>query len=84
MSEKKTNTETKNPQWNLVQDKAYYTIEKDGSRIRKTKSVTIAVGWEETSQKGLKYISFSTVLNAPTTDVDGKVKFVLFPYEKKA
>jgi|GEM_PF-2489239 len=80
------NDETQNqkPNWKLVQDKAYYTIQKDGSRVRKTKNIDMAVGWDRESDKGMTYISFADSVQSIETDADGRVKLVLFPMKNES
>lgn len=66
------------PDWHLVQEKAYFTIGKDGSRVRKTKNVKLTAGWDRLSEKGREYISYATVLQSIEPDVDGRIKLICF------
>ena len=78
----KMNDETQNqkPTWKLVQDKAYYIIQKDGSRARKTRNIDVTVGWNRESDNGTRPIShFADGVQSIEPDADGRVKLVLFP-----
>jgi len=71
--------ENQRPSWKLVQEKAYYTIKKEESRIRKTRNIDVTVGWDRESGNGLSYISFADGVQSIEPDADGRVKLVLFP-----
>lgn len=84
----KTKTETQNdgrkPDFKLVQEKAYNHTGPNGQLVRKSKTVDITVGWQETSKKdGMEYISLADSVMDITADVDGRVKLVLFPIKDK-
>ena len=72
-------TQKEMPTWKLVQDKAYFSIQKDGSRTRRTKTIDVTVGWDKVSEKGMAYISFADGVQSIEPDADGRVKLVLFP-----
>lgn len=67
------------PNWRLVQEKAYYSVNKNGERILKSQNQEITVGFNNTSEKGLSYISLIDTTVPITPDVNGRVHLVLFP-----
>lgn len=67
-------TTGRKPEWKLLQDKAYYHIDKSGNRTRKTDSIEITVGWMEVSQDGKKYLSWADSVVPVLPDADGRVR----------
>ena len=64
----------KKPQWRLVQEKAYYRTGPNGQQIRSTKTIELAVGWNETGREsGNPYISWSDSVTPALPDVDGRI-----------
>ena len=69
-----TNTNNENkPNWRLVQEKAYYRIDKNGHPNRETKNIELAVGWQKTSENGTNYISWSDSVTPVLADIDGRI-----------
>ena len=71
-------TQKRRPSHKLVQEAAYYVLDKNGNRVRKTKNIDLAYGWLETSKNGTSYISFADAVQAVLPDADGRIKRVVF------
>lgn len=69
------------PDWKLVQEKAYHKIKNNGQLFRKSATIDISVGWNETSKDGMNYISWSDSVIPVTPDIDGCIKLVTFPVQ---
>ncbi len=81
----KTTNETKTgrkPDWKLVQEKAYHRVKNNGQLERKSTTIDIAVGWNETSRDGMDYISWSDSVVPVMPDIDGRIKLVTFPIKE--
>ncbi|MEM6360857.1 MAG: hypothetical protein AAF731_12255 [Bacteroidota bacterium] len=78
-----TDNNTQKPTIKLAQEKAYYVVDANGNRTRKTKTVDIAVGYENTSKNGNAYTKYTLHLGDITADVDGVVKLVGFGIDSK-
>lgn len=67
-------TDSKNtPNWKQVQEKAFYKVGRNGQQIREIKQIELAVGWENISENGTKYISWSDSVIPVLPDVDGRI-----------
>ena len=77
-------TETKNtPDYKLVQEKAYLKMGPNGSLIRKSTTIDITVGWNQTSKDGMPYISWADSVVPVEPDIDGRIKLVTFPIKNE-
>ena len=67
----------------LIHEKVFLHTDKKGMVHRRSKTVEIAIGWDEISQnEGTPYVSFANGVISVTPDVDRKVKLFLYPYKK--
>lgn len=69
---------TQKPTIKLTQEKAYFVTESDGTRTRKTRTIDIAVGYENVSKNGNPYTRYTLRQEDITVDVDGVVKLIGF------
>ena len=73
-----TDSNAQKPTLKLSQEKAYYAVDANGNRTRKTRTVDVAVGYENVSKNGNAYTRYTLHLGDITADVDGVVKLVGF------